>query len=1165
MISSVGRLRTWVWVVLFLVGVRLAWGGVGGSISGLVTDPTGAVIPGAEVVALNTETGVKQTLRTDAAGFYSFPTLLVGPYEIEVSQAGFKEYRATGLIIDVNTALRVDVTLQLGAETQRVTVSGTALHVETASTQMGEVITNNKMTTLPLNGRAYTDLLALQPGVVPVASGIYSPTSYLVSGELNPGGLSVSGMRETSNGFRVNGGLVMEMLNDATAIIPNLDSIAEFRILTNNFDAEYGNYNGGQINAVTKSGTNRFHGDAYEFLRNSHMDARNFFSPSRGSLHRNQFGGTFGGPIRRDKIFFFADYDATRKVVGVDTGKIALPSMADRTGNLADVASQLTGTVNGPFWAQTLSQELGYPVTPGEPYYTSSCTSTSQCVFPSAIIPQSAFSAPVQHLLQYIPQPNVPGGFFATSAHELTLRDQKGSFRLDGNSRWGMLSAYYNVDDSKQDNPYPSANVPGFNAITPARTHFLTVGDTKSFGAAAVNEFRFNYMRFAIFSNKPAGGVGPKLSSLGFVEGSNTLGMVASRPEYEGIPPISFNNFSIGVSAYGGPQYNNLFQWSDNLSKVTGTHTLKFGGEFHYDQVTSRSCCGSRNGTFAFAGTETGSDFADFLIGAPSQFVHGGIWVGHFRTRYYGVYAQDNWRVRPNLTLNYGLRWEVSPPWWETRNQLQALVPGLQSRVFPGAPEGWDFVGDAGIPSTIAPTRYSNFAPRIGLAYTPSGRGGVLGRILGDSGKTSIRAGFGFFYTALEGLGASDIIGDAPFTLFYVSPVPPLFTTPFVDRATGHSEGQRYPVPAPPVNVSPSNPDNSVNWSEFIPISYSPAYSTTNRVPYSESYNFSLQRQFGTNTLLSLSYVGTQGHRLESSIDANPGNPTLCLSVSQPSQVLPGTPTCGPFGENGVYYPVAGGVINSTRGPFGPNFGAEEDWYATLSNSNYNALEVAVQHRSGPLDFLVGYTFSKSLDNSSGLGDGVNPFNPRLSRALSAFDLTHNFVISYSYELPFEKLFAGTRSRLTRGWVVSGITRFATGLPVTLTETDDNSFVGAPALIFGPDEPNHTPGPLLAGTDPRSGNPYFNTSLFAREPPGQLGTANRRFFHGPGINNWDVALMKNLQLTESKTLQLRGEFFNIFNHAQFSSPNGNITSSAFGLVTSAAAPRIGQVGIKFIF
>lgn len=345
--------------------------------------------------------------------------------------------------IDANSALQVDITLELGARSEAVTVTDKSLQVDTTDTEMGQTIAGRAVNATPLNGRSFTDLLALQPGVVPVSSqqpnavvmgGV--TTSLPPSGDLNAGNLSISGQRETANGFRINGSDVEEDVNMGTSIVPNLDSIAEFRILTNNFDAEYGNYSGGQILVVTKTGTNHYHGDAFDFLRNTDLDARNFFSSQRARFQQNQFGGTFGGPLRRNKLFFFADYQGTRLTQGIDTGLITVPSLADRTGNLNDLAASLTGTVSGSAWAQQLSDRLGYQIWYGERYYTPGCASTAVCVFPNAQIPESAWSAPARNLLRYIPSPNHTTNLFSTSAYDETLRDDKGALRIDGNTNW---------------------------------------------------------------------------------------------------------------------------------------------------------------------------------------------------------------------------------------------------------------------------------------------------------------------------------------------------------------------------------------------------------------------------------------------------------------------------------------------------------------------------------------------------------------------------------------------------------------------------------------------------------------------------------------------------------------------------------------------------------
>ncbi len=628
---------------------------------------------------------------------------------------------------------------------------------------------------------------------------------------------------------------------------------------------------------------------------------------------------------------------------------------------------------------------------------------------------------------------------------------------------------------------------------------------------------------------------------------------------------VSFNSFSIGTNTNQLKQTNNTYQWIDDFSKVIGMHTLKFGGEFHFDQVNTFAIA-QFNGSFLFFGSETGSDFADFLLGIPSQYNQSQLQGFYGRNKYAGLYAQDSWRLRANLTLNYGLRWDRIEPWYEKYNQLAVFEPGKQSVVFPGAPAGILFPTDPGVPRTLAPPGNLNFAPRIGLAYSPKSQNSFLSKILGPD-KTAVRSGFGMFYTAIEALTVGVSSANAPYGTTYTSPAPPLFATPFVSASTG-TGNQYFPVQLAPLNTSARHADPNVDWSQFLPISGVPAYSTSNRIPYTEEYMLSVERQLGTNTVLSASYVGSQGHRLLASVEANPGNPALCLGLSQPNEVAPGTPTCGPFGESNVYTTASGQVINGTRGPLGANFGSDTN-LSTIGNSSYNSLQISVRHTSGRLEFLAGYTFSKSLDQSSNLGEEVNPLNPALSKALSAFDVAHNFVVSYNYQIPFDRFFSS--NRFTRGWAISGITHVSTGFPVTLYNYGDNSLLGAaPNGVnnFGVDEPQYTPGPLELNHNPRNGDPYFNTSLFSLQPLGTPGNAKRRFFFGPGIDNYDMALLKTLPLTENKNFAFRVEAFNIFNHAQFYGPasvNGNINSPTFGQVVSAAAPRLMQASIKFNF
>jgi hypothetical protein len=1151
---------------------------VGGRIEGTVRDSSGAVIPSAKVTATNLATGIQHTALTRPDGTYTFAVLPVGSYAIEVTFPHFASYTRTGIVVDADSSLVVDATLESAREKQTVTVTDSAVHVEAANTQLGEVISGRAMASVPLNGRSFTDLLSLQPGVAPATS-INANTvqdvgasAFSPSGDLNPGTLSINGQREFANAFIVNGSDVEEDVNMGTSIIPNLDSLAEFRILTSNFDAEYGEFSGGQINVITKSGTNEIHGDAFEFLRNTDLDARNYFSPSRGAFHQNQYGGTVGGPLQRNKIFFFLDYQGTRQTQGIDTGSIPVPSTQDRAGSLSDLASSLTGSVTGPYFAGLLSQKLGYTVAAGESYYSEGCATTAQCVFPNAVIPQRAWSAPAQRLLSYIPSPNLGSNTFATSAYDQSLNDNKGGARLDANTRFGTLSAYYFLDNYTLNNPYPvaqgGASVPGFNAQYLGQAQLVNLSDTKSFGPNAVNEFTLSFMRNNNILGKPQGGLGVSLESQGFLTAAGTSSIVPLAPQLEGVENLVFNSFSLGTNTNELRQVNNTFQLADGFSRVFGAHTLKFGGEGHYDQVNANPIA-QFNGSFVFTGSETGSDFADFLLGAPSQYNQSQLNPFYSRNRYAGAYLQDSWRVNPRLTLNYGLRWDRIEPWYEKYNQISSFAPGQQSVAFPGAPAGILYPTDPGIARGIAPPG-EEFSPRIGVAYSPNGNSdSLIGKLLGGAGKTSMRAGFGMFYTAIEALTVSVAAANAPYGTTYTSPAPPLLNNPFVSASTGQNFGQPFPVSLAPLNVTSSHPDANIDWSQYTPISGIPAYLASNKIPYTEQYMFSIQRQIGQNTLLSANYVGNEGHHLLVLAESNPGNPALCLSLSQPSAVAAGTVTCGPFGESNTYTTASGQTINGTRGPLGANFGSNAN-QSTTGNSNYNSLQLSLRHTSGRLQMFASYTYGKSLDHSSNIGEAVNPTNAALSYAISSFDIKHNFVVSYDYSLPMERVFRAA-NRWTRDWTIAGITRVSTGFPVTLVNNSDNSLLGTnPNGVNNSavDNAEYTSGPLDLNHNPRNGNSYFNTALFSLPALGSPGNSPRRLFYGPGSANFDLALSKKLPLSESKALLFRIEAFNVFNHAQFFGPlsvDGTLGSSSFGNVVSAAPPRILQAAVKFTF
>ncbi len=1196
-----------------LFALALASASITGSISGVVTDKSGAVVSGASVTATDVLTGVQTTQKTDAKGFYNLPTLAVGSYNLEIKQVGFKTYLQTGIVIDANSALRVDASLAIGSINEKIEVSTEAAQVETQSTQMGEVIEGTKMTSVPLNGRNFIDLLSLQPGVSPyqcTSSNCNDSTNGVgadetsVSGDQTNGTQSVNGGRLGSNGFMVNGADAQEGVHNGAAILPNLDSISEFRIITNNFNAEYGNFSGGQINVVTKSGANQFHGDAFEFLRNTDFDASQYFV-GRGDFIQNQFGGIFGGPIKKDKAFFFVDYQGNRQILG-QPQSFTVPSTLDRGGNLNDLFSQATAsgsvsTVQGTSWAGILSSELGYPVYApgstqfpnGEPYYTPGCTSNTACVFPNGVIPMTAWSPVAQDTLKYIPQQTgTLGGqpFYATSAYNQHLRDDKFGVRLDTNTHYGALFGYYFFDQFSVTTPYAQGiSVPGFDSSVLGRAEMINLGLTTTINNSTVNDVRLVYLRDRYFGGIPGGGTGVPLTSLGFTapagSGPSFNGGIAPiNPALEGVPSFAFNNYEFGLPQDALKQYNNTYQIIDNFTKIVGTHTLQFGADFHYDQINERNY-DDANGAYVFSGQETGVDFADYLIGAPQSFTQASQQLLDSRDKYFGVYAQDSWRARPTLTINYGLRYEIMTPWYDTQNKLETVIPGEQSQVFPTAPQGLLVPGDPGVPRTLAPIQYHNFAPRIGFAYSPDNTEGLLGKIFGGPGKSSIRAGYGIFYSAIEDASGFVEVGDAPYGLYY-SANSTLLSTPFVARANGTVETQKFPFTFPPVNSSPKNPDTSFNWPQATPLSGSDYLYPHDKIPQVQQFEFSLQRQLGSSTVATVSYVGSVGRHLLTFEESNPSNQALCLFLNNSANLAPNSPTCGPGNEDPgsgspiqlaptVSYPgyAAGTSFATTRlitglsTPNTDNF-ISNPYMITAVSSSFNSLQVSVKHTEKYANFLVAYTYEKSIDNGSSSFDATNPLDPRQDRALSVFDVPQDLTVSYTVQMPFDKLTGRSWQRLTGGWALSGIMTLAKGEPVQLTETDDNSLSGTFAdTIDKPSYNTNNPGPLFLNKNPRNsaGQAYFNPNYFMQEPLGTVGNVMRRYFSGPGIYNFDVALLKDTPITERVQAQFRAEAFNVFNHAQFNNPTGNINDPQFGFVTSARAARIMQLALKFLF
>lgn len=1135
---------------------------VSGSISGVVTDPSGAAIPSASVTLKSQDTGTVSKTTTNTSGVYGFPVVPVGHYNVTVDAKGFKTYVQSGITLLINQSLRLDAKLTIGSAQQSVEVSAQAVQVATESTSLGDVIESKKMLSLPLNGRSYIDLLGLQAGVVPqTTTGSLGdrPTAGLGSA----GNFSVNGGREAANGFMVNGGSVEEGRNNGAGLVPNLDSIQEFKVITNAGSAEYGQYSGAIVNVVTKSGTNDWHGSAFEFLRNDKFDSRNFFDSTRGAFQQNQFGGTIGGPIIKNRLFIFGDYQGSRQSRGISTGLINVPTAAQRTGNVADLLDPTQtvkgcDTPNSGCLNEVLTTRLGYTVTNGEPYYTPGCVSTANCVFPNGIIPQSAWSPASVQTLGFIPEPTsgLGGSLFQTTSQKQHLRDDRFSVRADLETQnTGSWSLYYALDNTNLLAPYPAANVPGFPASTPQQAMQTVLSNTRTFGSRNVNEVHAAFFRTAMTQREPQGGLGD-LSSLGFVTGG--LGIIPVVPDLQGVPLTTLDNTGVSFGLPDGTtgQFNNTYQVSDNFSSVRGKHTIKFGGSYQRFQINERNTY-AENGVFDFDGSETGSDFADYLIGAPVGFIQSSRQFLDSRSEYGALYVNDSYKAKSNLTLNYGLRWETSTFFRDKLDRtpsacrIQAINFDVQSNIYPTAPKGWLCPGDPGVAPGIAPNDYKNFAPRVGFAYSPGFSDGLLGKIFGGPGKSSIRASYGIYYTNVEDLTMFYEVGDVPAGLFYVSPTQVYYEEPYKNRSTAGGPGQRFPFTIP-------NPQ-TINWAQLQPIASSPGFDLNNVLPYEQHYDFSIQRQIGASSLLTVAYVGTNGHHLIAQYSSNPGSASLCLA----------TPGCGRNGEDSIYDLGGGNFQYGTR-PHSITSGrfasqgildfSNNSYTSTIANSVYNALQLTLEKRVGAVQFLGAYTWSKSIDDASAFEQSINPFNAKLSRGLSTYDLAHNFVFSYTWNLPGPA--SGLGRAVLGGWDFSGITRFTTGFPIGMGHGGDYSLCGC----SGVDRPNWT-GQSIQKFNPRNNadHQYFSPNSFFGETLGVPGDAGRAFFHGPGIINFDMAVHKMFKLYENVGLEYRAEFFNAFNHAQFNNPSGSFTSSSFGQVTSARDPRIMQMALRLSF
>lgn len=1077
-----------------------------GEIAGAARDVQGASVPGVSISVTNVGTGLSRTSLSADNGTFRFPALPTGVYELTAEKGGFAKLLVKDIKVSVDETRTVDLTMTIAAQATSITVEGAVLAVNTESQHLGDVINETQVTALPLNGRNFAQLALLNAGVAAFGGG-----GGQQGGEGGISGYSSNGQRSSSNNFMVDGIDNNNYQGGSVSQLPSIDSIQEFQVQTNSYAAEYGRNSGSVVNLVTKSGTNQLHGALYEFLRNNALDARNFFAnPNATSpeLRLNQFGGAMGGPIRKDKTFFFGNYEGFRQVAGI-TRLTIVPTDAQKLG--------IFENANG--------QAVQLPLNP--------------------------VSAT---LLKLYPEPNTTqaGGNFIASPNLTDSTDQyliKVDHRLASND---LLTVRYSYTRYNIFNPFAPGQettaIPGYGSFDKGGTQLASIGYTKILGPSSLNEFRFGFSRNTDQSFNQAG---PQAATYGF----NT-GWPANSPLNLGDIP---NLTMAGGLVSGGGAFSNLgannnnptssaqntLQFIDHFSHTSARHEWKFGTDIRnvrdnilYDLDFI--------GQITFTGTLNPegivNPFADFVEGMPSSSLH---FVGNsarsYRITSYDFFAQDTFKLRPDLTLNYGLRYEYNTVIHDATNRATTFRPDHFTQILsPSADQtNLSVLEASGIVTQSQGGLYNpdhnNFAPRVGIAWS-----------LGQKHTTVVRAGYGIFYDTVIGQIPGNVLLNPPFMPDYFD-LPPTLGWPSSFAPSG------FPV----ITITPAN------------------FAT----PYSQAWNLDVQHQLPGQTLFEIAYVGSTGTHLPRFRQIN----QAYITQAQINALTPDVVTrMVDMGIPGFIAQILAGNIASipsiARVPY---FGYAQIFQAEDSiSSAYNGLQMKLNKRAGHgLNFGLAYTYSKSIDAASVFyGSGANGttifpqdnYNTRGEKGLSDFDIRHRFVANYVYQIPsLRHLLSAMPHAIADGWQTTGILTLQTGQPLSVLTGADQSSTG-----LGTDRPD------LVG-DPNSGphtvSQWFNTSAFALNAPLTFGNAGRNIVQGPAFRNFDPALMKNTKILETANIEFRAEFFNIFNHPNFALPGNILTSPNFGAIfqtpdvaqnnvgLGSGGPRLIQFGVKFTF
>ncbi|ADW70659.1 TonB-dependent receptor [Granulicella tundricola] len=1125
---------------------------VNARIKGTVTDPAGAVIPNVKVIAINQATGVKFTTTSQANGDYLFPQLPIGTYTISASATGFKGFAAKGIVLNIDQEYVEPVKLDLGSASETISVQADAVQVNTTDMQLNNIVNADQFVELPLIGRAFTNLEQILPGVQ--------------ASNDRFGSFSVNGSQTQQSSYLINGADSNDIALNTIGIQPNLDALAQFNLVTGPLNAEYDRNSGAVVSTVIKQGTNQFHGDAFDFYRDTFLNTKNYFQTKASKYHQNIYGGTLGGPIIKDKLFAFFAFQGQKAVTPQTGGNVTVLSPANLTG---DFSADLNPTSANAFQANpvpgTLKAATGCTL-PGETW--------TQC-FPTGKIPTTAFNPVSLNLIKaFLPAANTgTNGFQFNPVTTQTQRQYIG--RMDFNPTAANQFYFVAIQQhfpSSDVLPFTGGTVPGFGDQNTSEIYQYSAGFIRQLSSSSVNNLEIHYTRFNFGSVSPQNVVQP--STLGF-------SITPQNAAAASVPFIGVTGFfNLGFSTNGPqPRKDQNYQADDNFSKVVGHHNLKFGYDGRRYNV-SNPFFSNNNGAFSFNSATniftTGDASLDFLLGNPSTYAQGsGAQINAYAFLNY-MYAQDTWKATNSLTISYGIGYQIDTPLHNTQYNNEGVtcfIPGQQSKVFTTAPIGLNYPSDPGCNNASgATTRYTNFGPRFGFAYAPD-----FGFLSGGSAKKlSVRGGFGVYYNRSEEETSLNNLGDAPYGLNSSGAADygatnPTFANPYQDLDTGTVYKNKFPATFATAGQTP-------DFSPFEPLSLS-QYSPNFRSPYSENFQLTVERELPSQTIARLSYVGTLGRHNQFSVEGNP------VTAAGHAACLASAACITNRNIQSYVYPTHTqfGVANASTG-FN-NF-TSIGTVTTEGASSYHALQASVEKGlTHGLLVQASYTYSHSLDNGSsyegtgygGTNRGYNQYQPSLNYGDSNFDARHRFVFSPLYRVPFKS--GGNafslRNLAASGWEVSGVSTFATGFPFDISYgggTSRSLWCSASFSYYAcPDVPNQI-APLVRANDrTRSATTgyttWFSPASFAAEPIGAFGNVHRNPYHGPGLLNTNIIVAKNISVSSDSTryFQLRLESDNVFNHTQFSNPDGNIGDSTFGQITSAAAGRQTQLAGKFYF